>query len=262
MFVRVLSLPSATARRDVVSRELMDAGIGFRFFDGIDARVHQVNRAMDSVLTSGEAACALGHVNIYREFLASDEQWALVFEDDVELVAGFGSVLGPLIEIVSGQLKCKSGVVLLGQQEGIRSHLYFVGLFCGAIGRYKVLRSFRSAEYVFGTFGYLINREAARRIADANCGLVYRADEWGSFVRKGVINEVLVVKPSLVIHPEGVEGSTIEHRSTDRSRKSLGCRMRAKVEIAFRVGGFLGRLILAKCLPVCSCFQRVWRRSG
>lgn len=217
------------------------------FLDGVDGRVIPIPREAHSPLKSPEAACALGHIQIYEGLLGTDQNWALVFEDDVSLAHDFYPVLNQINAELLPSLVNKPTVMLLGGQEGIRSHFYFVGLLCGFVGRHKILRSFHSEKYLFRTCGYLINREAAQRIASANQGLMYRADEWASFMNQGALEEIYLLQPGIVIHPKDLSASTIQaQRSTSQSIKTPIAWLNAKLKIISRLIRFVYLFVFAK----------------
>jgi GR25 family glycosyltransferase involved in LPS biosynthesis len=247
VYVSVLSLPDAFEKRKAITRELLAAGINFVFQDGVDGRISPIPRDVNSLLTPPEAACSLGHIRIYQELLASDQGWALVFEDDVNLAPDFSQVLNLVNSEVLPALDHKPVVVLLGGQDGIRAHFFFVGVQWGFAGRHKILRSFRSEKFLFRTCGYLINRKAAQGFILANQGLIYRADDWVGFKNRGALDDIYLLRPGIVSHPRDLTASAIqEQRSESQSFKTPFAWLNAMLRISLRLPRFLYLTVLAR----------------
>lgn len=246
VFVRVLSLPHDSEKRRAIGRDLLAAGVEFAFVDGVDGRAMNIQRDSNSPLTSPEAACSFGHLKIYEESLQAGQEWTLVLEDDVSLAADFSYVLNQVEVGWLPSFPGKPAIVLLGGQEGLAAHIYFVGVTCGFFGRHRLLRSFRSEKFAFRTCGYLINREAARRILAINRGLVFRADEWTAYMSKGALEELYLLKPGIVMHPRELAASAIQsQRSTTRHSKGFPDRTRAALMVIARLLRFIYLSILA-----------------
>lgn len=78
--------------------QLKSSGIDFSNYWGVDANggfdleelgspdFRFAEFAIGRPLTDGEIACAIGHLGIYQEFLHSNFEWALIFEDDAQII--------------------------------------------------------------------------------------------------------------------------------------------------------------------------------
>ncbi|KMW56755.1 Beta-1,4-galactosyltransferase [Candidatus Rhodobacter oscarellae] len=100
----VISLATRNARRAQIAARLKELGLDAILIDAVDGReglgdhAADVDRAAANAqqgrpLTDGELACALSHRAVYRDFLASDAQWAVVLEDDALIGAEFVAYL-------------------------------------------------------------------------------------------------------------------------------------------------------------------------
>lgn len=105
--VFVISLPTETKRRAMISEHLESRGLPFQFFDAIDGRQMDVikhqnynsprrRRAHGRDLTGGELGCLLSHQAIYQKIIDENLPFALVLEDDVRLGEDFPNVLEKL----------------------------------------------------------------------------------------------------------------------------------------------------------------------
>jgi glycosyl transferase family 25 len=99
----VISLRSAQARRSHARREMAAAGVGFRFFDGVEggsdpgthfdaysAPLYRINTRREPM--SGEIGCYASHLALWRHCIALGEP-VLVLEDDFQLLPGFAANL-------------------------------------------------------------------------------------------------------------------------------------------------------------------------
>ena len=93
----VISLADDNPRRGQIGARLTELGLRFELVDAVDGRrglsdadAAEIDREASvkiaqRQLLDGEFAAALSHRRVYERFLASDVQWALVFEDDAIL---------------------------------------------------------------------------------------------------------------------------------------------------------------------------------
>ena len=87
----VISLKTATARREHIVQEFGKQNIGFEFFDALTpdlarplAEKMQLN-VEDEYLTGGELACFMSHVSIWQKMVDEQIPHLAIFEDDVYL---------------------------------------------------------------------------------------------------------------------------------------------------------------------------------
>jgi glycosyl transferase family 25 len=199
--VHCISLADQHARREYMRRQLDGCGLSYRFFDAIRVGpgggwpdIYQRQRRINYSgvdMRAGEMGCYLSHRQVWREFLAGDEEVCLVMEDDVEIHPDFAEVVAALVEV--------------------RRQWEFVRLF-GVFGR-KVFPVRRLSgdhflvdylEQPNGTQGYLINRQAAQRLLDHTASMWHAIDnaidrDWEHGVR------IMGVEPSVISHQEVFE---------------------------------------------------------
>jgi len=164
----VLGIRSRFRGEELIA-DLESQGLAPRRVFGIDASVlndQQLSGMVDQQasrmipgreLSLGEVACALGHQEIYSQFLDGEEPWALILEDDAVLVEDIKCVVdqlskfqNPTIVQLHGTRAGPRGIFLLGKitatkDNGLNSEIAIV----------------RKLEGTYGAYGYLINRSAA-----------------------------------------------------------------------------------------------------
>lgn len=87
----VISLESATDRRKHITQEFQSHHIDFEFFDALtpcSATVYAQDLSINlgsGNLTSGELACMMSHVSVWRKMIDENIPYLAIFEDDVYL---------------------------------------------------------------------------------------------------------------------------------------------------------------------------------
>lgn len=204
----VVNLPKDTDRRISVAKELskipcldpefvdaVDGGelgkekLG-KLFDFKKSKSYQSND-----LALGEVGCTLSHYECYKRLLASDQEFALIVEDDIGFKGeeSFDNLLNKIV----GFVRRKDPVVLL-----LFSFFDYIGKGLPLNDTYKIYKTYKSASTII----YFINKPAARIIVSE--GLPYWiADDWSLFRRKGVC--IMALYPSFVYHKENTFESSI-----------------------------------------------------
>ncbi|OEC92519.1 glycosyltransferase family 25 protein [Acinetobacter sp. YK3] len=92
MSVFVISLDSATERRQHICEEFKKNSIAFNFYDAITpataldaAKSVGIDLSRKAVLTNGEVACLLSHVMLWKKIVDQNLEYIAIFEDDVHL---------------------------------------------------------------------------------------------------------------------------------------------------------------------------------
>lgn len=99
----------------------------------------------------GEIGCTLSHRECYRKLLSSEEEFALILEDDVRFQAE-DNLVEDLIGTISGQMTGKARVVTFS-----RHRFYYSRGERPVGGEYSLCR----VREAWGTCAYLVNRKAA-----------------------------------------------------------------------------------------------------
>ncbi|KUJ85143.1 hypothetical protein AVO45_18005 [Ruegeria marisrubri] len=221
-------------RRLAAKSQFERYGLQFRFFDAYgdaaaDASLlhnhydSQMNRKhFKRSLSTPEVYCYLGHRAIWEKLVASDEDAAVVLEDDFKFVADPRPVLAACeaTNLRGVMIKLDGGWDIDGTQIG---HLGEAALV-----QRKVLPP--------RTTGYVIGREAAKTLLHASERFYRPIDlDLKHYWEHGV--PIFVLKPSLVAEREDCVSLLSTDRRTQRSpSKVLRFCKNLKYQAAFRYG--------------------------
>lgn len=158
----VLNLDRHPDRLARMTQQATDAGIGFERIPAVDASLLS-DRAMDALVApngpiprmpKGARACTASHIDMYRRFLKTDADYALILEDDAMLSPDLGADVAGLVQ--DGDFD----ILNLNRQtpRGAVKKLV-VGRQGRQVAGFDVRRL---AGIHYGTAGYLISRHAAQ----------------------------------------------------------------------------------------------------
>jgi glycosyl transferase family 25 len=215
--INCISLADEHARRDYMQAQLDACGLPWRFFDAVridpgrgwpdlyDRSQRLRHSGVD--MRAGEMGCYLSHREIWKSFLASDDELCLVLEDDVEIGPDFAAVVDALCK----DTRDWEFVRLTGVFQRISYPLRRLA------GEHFLVEYLEQPN---GTQGYLLNRPAARRLVDYTASMAHAIDmaidrEW----EHGV--DIMGVAPGPVSHQESFEttlGSATKPRLSLRQK--------------------------------------------
>jgi GR25 family glycosyltransferase involved in LPS biosynthesis len=122
---------------------------------------HISKKILGRVLTKGEVCCAVAHEKAYESFLQGAAGWALILEDDCELnprlfnftlYSELNSAVPTIIQLYGSAIYA----------EQVARWPWMRGKILKEVKTKELLRIRRFWELPQGTYGYLINREAAK----------------------------------------------------------------------------------------------------
>lgn len=218
----VINLPEDTERKASISQELsklecldpewIEAVNGKRLGKEKLSKLfdYKKSKRYQSVdLAPGEIGCTLSHYECYKRLLASDQEIALIVEDDI----GFDDdiQLADLLEEAFRYMEREEPMVLL-----LLSFYDYTGKGTKLKDNYIVHNVYKAAL----TTIYLINKQAARIIVSAEPPY-WIADDWSLFRRKGV--HVRAIWPSAAYHKDGSLGSTIGWDERQKRKVRIPC---------------------------------------
>lgn len=190
----VVNLKRSLDRRKYMQALLKDFPYPWEFFEAVDGReiknlseVYNETKAIHfsgKALTRGEVGCALSHLDIYKKMIDENIDKALILEDDIILEKKFLELI-----TVLNKKKLHNDVILLGQSDD-KAIIKFFGE--KITDKYKLLQVVHSG---YGTYAYMIDIEAAKKIIKFNTPIKRTADAWAFF--SNFIN-IYVVEPNLV----------------------------------------------------------------
>ena len=150
---------------------------------------HDSKRTIDSFgrdFTRGELASTLNHLLSYKKFLDTENDLAIVMEDDADFIIDeFIFVIERLIKIID---KRRPQVYLL---TPVISYLNSNSKNLGE--DYKIVKVIQSWD----SSGYIITREAAKKMIKANSKSWFIADDWVRYKRHAKVKVLSVIPPIL-----------------------------------------------------------------
>ncbi|MBZ1350060.1 glycosyltransferase family 25 protein [Alcaligenaceae bacterium LF4-65] len=179
----VVSLATATQRREAMMNLLASHGITPRWFDAVDGRVmsaeelakHFAAELATQVygpMSRSEIGCALSHLGIYRLMVEQGIASAVIFEDDIDLAPDFAALLDTQSGLLGMFSTDDPAMVQLthvrrGYRFGARS-----------VGNYHIVRPHGG---VWRTSGYFITLAAAQKMLSGAYPVCVAADYWRYF---------------------------------------------------------------------------------
>ena len=153
------------------------------------AKNHDSKRTIDSFgrdFSRGELASTLNHLLAYKKFLDSENDLAIIMEDDADFIVDeFIFIIDQLTKIID---KRGPQVYLL---TPVISYLDNNSKELGE--DYKVVKVIQSWD----SSGYIINREAAKKMIQANSKSWFIADDWVRYKRHGKV-DIYCVIPTII----------------------------------------------------------------
>jgi glycosyl transferase family 25 len=127
------------------------------------------------LLTKGEIGCALSHLKIYRDFLATDAPYWFVFEDDIQLTKEFVRDLPRICAFMDAR---RGPCALLLKK--IHGHARVV---------HEVHQGYHILHSLAGStaYAYVINRRAAENVLQAQTPVKFEIDAWAIYQNLGYL---------------------------------------------------------------------------
>jgi len=203
------------------------------------AKNHDSKRTIDSFgrdFSRGELASTLNHLLSYKKFLDSKNDLAIIMEDDADfIVEEFVFVIEHLIKIID---KKKPQVYLL---TPVISYLNSNSKNLGE--DYKIVKVIQSWD----SSGYIITREAAKKMIKANSKSWFIADDWVRYKRHANVDLFslipTIIKQNLNLFDSNLMGArnrAIKHRSLKYVLFRMGYKITSDVKKYFWLMPFKG----------------------
>lgn len=223
----VINLARAKDRKQRVTQQFAEVGLKPEFYEAVDGRqltkedYAQVDRRTRQRMglrqqADGSIANWLSQRQVMREIVKNGPETAAIFEDDAELAPELPSVLAAL-----EQRPVSFDIVKLNRRTRSKNFIPYRQLLTGhSIGRIRY--------HDFGTEGYVITREAARRFLEATPKMMWELDMAINNYWENGLN-IYYLDPPVVFHG-GEQDSQIEedrrhsrrlHRKTSNSAMIL-----------------------------------------
>lgn len=251
----VLSLEEEVKRRQQIAQQLNDKKIPFKFINAVDLRNTDsdsltsiyssklAKKRLNRELGKGEIGCAISHINIYKDFLTSDKEWALIIEDDALLHRLTLKKLREMCLLPSNIDAIILGYSKVSHEE--EAKLYWIYPIKGTylVSGHKVGTPFK--QTACGTVAYLIHRNGAKKLLKkfkSHSQLITTfADDW-EFFEKECNLKILHCRPILVFEDFTNLTSSIENDRT--ALLSNNGKKKSSSIISHVLKGIIKRIIL------------------
>ncbi len=254
--VHVINLARSADRRAFMQEALAKAGVSGEFVAAVDGRRRRA--PSPRAISAAETALILSHRKVWRRFLRSAEEYAVVLEDDAHLGEGFAQLL---------EADWRAHAFDAVKLETLFHRVWLARR--GAMLGERKLHRLGSEHY--GTAGYLVSREGARKMLALTRGLDQPVDHalFGAKTMRAGRLRVLQLVPAVVvqdnIHPDAKarrELPTTLHES-DREQLAEAAR-RAKPRGWARLKREARRFVaqleqMARRIPTMRCTRVPWR---
>ncbi|MCC6308004.1 MAG: glycosyltransferase family 25 protein [Chitinophagaceae bacterium] len=193
----VISLLKSKRRENII-REFEKIKVDFEFFDAVDGKTldlkndpeinWEVVKKYPTWLTPGMIGCSLSHIKCYEKIIERGLDFALILEDD----ACFHIDISALSEKII-QNSTKSEVSLFFYQS-FDEILLDKSKFKKINEDYSIVE-LRKDQKLISTCGYLIGRDAAKKMKDYLLPIHTGPDSWKEFRDHNLISSLNAVYP-------------------------------------------------------------------
>lgn len=211
-----ISLRGAEARRALVASQVASIGIDkFTFVDAVEAKdlsYDMVARQMlyassdckkvhGRDLTLQEIACSLSHAKAYEQIAASQDEWALILEDDA-------------------LFRCTRLAAIEWQDVPSTTDVVYLSAFLSTRPPLDPIKGmvYRATSFAGSAAGYLVSRSAARRLAKvaipvihAADGLLGRVTNHHTLSDNDTSEQKFPMLSAVIVHPEAINNGSVEH---------------------------------------------------
>lgn len=195
----VISDPLDARRRNALEKTFEQIGIEKLIYtDAImatrmsDEEVYS-HTVSDTFLTKGEVGCVLSHKKVYEEFLNSQYNSIIIFEDDAVFTEKCSvSILKDIMKIVDS---IDSPVVVALQKSDYQNKEKFI--ITDDISMY-------SCHKFYCTHGYIINRAAAKNILELQTPIRFEIDAFEYYYWLGA-TELYCLNDDLILQSQDFE---------------------------------------------------------
>ncbi|RXX62543.1 hypothetical protein DD600_23315 [Enterobacter cloacae] len=209
----IINLESASERMESMKTQVERSGLHYEFIPAVDGRNIPANllsllkKEHSYAVTPGEVGCSLSHLAVYKALVSSNEDCALVLEDDVSLPNDISMFINELEGKITKSTPC---IYLL-------SHVNHYNSKCiiELSDNYSIHEVYNAAF----SHAYVINKPAAITLLNKLFPVWCVADQWQTFREFGFVRLRGVVPEYISTNPEYESVTTIGNRSDIITRK-------------------------------------------
>lgn len=240
MKIYIINLESAHDRRESIVLQTMRAGLSYELIPAVDGRKIPANvmsllKKDDSyAVTPGEVGCSLSHLAVYKALASSDNECALVLEDDVLLPENLSDFLNEIEGSIPKESPC---IYLLSKVN------HYNGKSILDLSNGHSVHSVYNAAF---SHAYIINKAAACILLEKLFPVWCVADQWVTFKEFGLTQLFGVVPEYINTDPVYESVTTIGNRGDQNtldekerawkaiySRRSFKVRLRKALSLIF-----------------------------
>lgn len=214
MKIYIINLESAHDRRESMVSQAKRFGLSFELIPAVDGRRIPVNllsilkKEYSYAVTPGEIGCSLSHLTIYKALAFSDDDCALVLEDDVFIPEDISQFLNEMERKISKNSPC---IYLLSKVNQYNSK---------TISEISNGHSIHDVYNAAFSHAYIINKPAARVLLDKLFPVWCVADQWQTFREFGFIRLYGIVPEYISTNPKYECVTTIGNRDDIKTQKA------------------------------------------
>lgn len=220
MFVGIISISSIRlasfwSRNSHVTSTASTFGINAADFSSIEMVKRKYGIDQHSEMSLPEACCAISHVEVLRHFLKTDEQYALILEDDVTMKIRADEI-EDIINFIGSQTGFP-GLLHLGAVDGIKTRIFPKVVLMHGKNKIYFVSKF-NLTWILRTAAYIVDRGAAKHLIELQSKKLERADNWFIHFRNARLKCYFA---NLASHPVELTNSDIENQRTRAFNKKL-----------------------------------------
>lgn len=209
MKIYVISLLRDYTRRELLRNSFLNYYASFTIFNAFDRDYAKNFLFSESKLikknkiemTSSEVACALSHLEVLKNIVLGEADFALILEDDI---IGKDEDIDKIKKIFLSLPQ--DSILIAGGQEGLRSYKNLYGVpFDNNMEVYKIPSLYY--RYLSRACSYVVSKEIAEEIIKLQTEKLDRADQWDELLK----NSKNVYFTPILKHPLTLENSHIEY---------------------------------------------------
>lgn len=202
MDIYVINLKSRIDKKNYMITQLNNRNLDAKIFEAVDGKKLDLNalanegiidqdenrRLNKRQLRRGEIGCALSHIIIWLEFLKSDKNYALIFEDDAILNNDFKN---KLIDVINEANTTSWEILYLN--ENCYRHF---GKKCN--GPSVTNKIIRPNNLGYGLYGYIIKKDAVQKYMNNIMPFIIPIDDYLLHKQMDSDNYILRLKDPIV----------------------------------------------------------------
>lgn len=194
-------LERSKERQQYIAEHLVERQLDASIIKAVDGRLlseEEIEQHCDAEqleklrwwLTNGAIGCALSHKKAYEAFLNTSDKCALILEDDVVLPANITTILTEIEAVIQ-----PNELILLHTLSTKPIRLSAVGELPIADAQLHYLTEVKEA---LTATAYVVGRDCATGLLDANTPIYVTADAWHYFYEQQAIGSIRMLYPSKV----------------------------------------------------------------